>query len=591
MEHKGSRTTNSDPESEHLRKLSFLESISIWGRDVRSLLSALGDYVRLVDNSGMKTIPQAWKEAKSSIGEVEQVVKTIETLTGQLPSLSAMFGIIDDIERAHSVLDGINRTARNPNVIADATATMSQSFAESLRLTLKKIAGMMSKLTDLGSHTIDSVLTTDRAKELIGVDPIDTVVEIYESQLHGGGATDLLTALLARAVKSGSVSHSRMAHIINSIKNASVSIEDDTKQDATLHPMQLMCIPFGVPRATAEEIPEHDVVDLTLPGATTTVVYDIDPLIDIVSATKFGSVATAQAGLSYKLAQRLRTIREIPVNREDRRQTTARYIPPYAPQCIVGPLFVTVDGGKTTRQVRCADPTGTGAIGSTTDAQMAPWAPLAGPHPFVWGYHSLCDEVIMKSMGTTKKLSIGEKLPASAPYADILEKYDKGHEDFEKALAVPMDVLLRELRLSFEKEFLLRFGDVSRTVDRKELQTMVVPVGSDIYRSYIMKAVIVASKDVLDRAVSRRVLAIQRPRVSYGTVREESGSTFLLQVSAAARSLQQRIRDAYSSDTDSDHVLDTVSHFQRVVAPAVTKSELQILKPTVKLLAISSPDA
>ena len=195
-------------------------------------------------------------------------------------------------------------------------------------------------------------------------------------------------------------------------------------------------------------------------------------------------------------------------------------------------------------------------------------------------------------MGITEPVQIGARLELG-PYSDVLQNYSRDQEEFEKTLMTDPTALLEELKIAFGHEFDSR-SDIG---EQRAFDEMLIP--EDALGSYIMRAVLASSKDVINRTILRPVLSQGNPRVSYGLAREESGMTYWLQASTTAKNIRRRIRDMrmavpLTKDTfkqDPAQVRkDLVAYFEKVVAPAAAM-ESPIVKPTMKLYAMAHSKA
>jgi hypothetical protein len=494
----------------------------------------------------------------------------------------------DAVEARARTLEEVAETAADPNVRAAAAAGMSRTYSESLGV-LGRAAGEAAQAAR--ARKAEALVAAGKAGRGLG-DPEALAEAFGPGATRGAFATELYTgALLCLALRGAPGEREAALAQLELAKDrvfglgadSLAAAAADTRALAEYHPTQAMCYtPLaweedapakGLPGDTeppetseySEPEPLPPALDLALPRARVAVRYDLAPLLDRRRAVAFGPVAPVTAGLSYRLVERLRTIRADPI--------PAAAGPPGTPgvRGVVeapGVLRVTTDRGRTTSVV-------SGPAGEW-------WAPFAGARPRVEQYAAASVAVILQGVRAERAAGWTET---------IREEFEAG----VRAGTVPAgdcgeDAIIGALAEEFGKAY-----DRAPPDSPGEFLALVIgdgpgPGGAG---GYVSAAVARVGFGML-RARLAATLAAPTARVPYAVLEREMCTTQAVAAMAASQKVWRRLRAAFRpADAETCALApdrkrpSLIALFRRIATDALADTTVACVPPSLKLFAAS----
>ncbi|MDE2100849.1 MAG: hypothetical protein KGL39_26620 [Patescibacteria group bacterium] len=499
-----------------------------WAAHIRAAAGRLGRFVETADSAGTRVNPTAWTAIKAALSQL----KLGEGTTFWDDSRGA-FDNLDAMDRAMASLERAVLLAGNPEVIALAGSSMSLTYVGELKGDLR-----------VAERELDAAR---RVKPIAVLrEPATAFIAEYNERDRG----ELSTAVFVSALDDLKLPPHELKQILEPIKQRAVLGSRAAAEEVSMrparayHPLQQLCV---VPSAS-EPASGPAAVDLTVPGATTAIDYDVAPLIDKEKIREYGPLATSVTGLNYKLVQRLKTIRERPVKeaKNDASDTERRRTPwgsedsaertatPADKVVRAGErLTYTNDGGETTRAF----------LPLPRD-----WRPA--PAAYTESYHELCAGALLENpLGPP---ATPAKMKEAA--MDALSRYRAdGQADQERKMAVAPTDLAKALIERFEEDYAVRFparppANIRAMRERLEPPTAAVP-------RYIMRAVTDAAYPAFKHATIRRA---ELSRAGYIIARTELIATFATTAFQAARVVMRRLRDAWPAVTRGGDEIEAI---------------------------------
>jgi hypothetical protein len=317
-------------------------------------------------------------------------------------------------------------------------------------------------------------------------------------------------------------------------------------------------------------------VNLALPQARLAIEYDLAPLIDRRRANDFGPLAPTTSGLNYRLLERLRTIRAVPLQRG----TSATADAPEPGRCLTGPLAVTTDGGFTTRTM---SPPGFEAAPTLPGREEA-WAPFAGARPRVGQYADVTARLILAGLQADRD---------QGWTPDLRMKYSAAVESRELPSGeCGSDALLGLLVEEFGRAY--DAGPPATEADFFELVVGAGP-GPD---GYVVAALARAGNALLEGRL-RQVLEAPNPQIPYAAVEREARLGQLLHTLDAAKGgsngpgLWRALKLAFRPDPEVFELSPArrrdahLRHFRRLAAEALAGAATPLVcsPPSLKFYA------
>jgi hypothetical protein len=426
-------------------------------------------------------------------------------------------------------------------VLSQAALGMSRGYVEDMESRIK-VLGLGKRQCGEAFSRVSLMLSGEEGvrtvSALTGGEP---TLEAWEPQ--GDLSTSLYIAVLAS--RYGEQAEQKLEQIKDTI------FGPVPQHIYTGHPLQAMGIVFG-PITGVSDASDHEVVDLTLPRSRKSVVYDLAPLIHKSAALEFGPLASIVSGVNFKLAQRLRTIRESPiletkprhggeiasadphpasfVSYSERGAGAEPHPAALRPQvpAVSGPLYHTIDGGLTVRKMLPL-----GFSDSTA------WLPFDGPRPRVEMFGKASETVILSQ----------ERAEAAG---ELLKEFEEKSDSLEETLRAAPEPMLREIGKAYESS----------------------PTSADVAVAVGLHK---AASEIMETQILRPLLALGH-RVAYPAAREECAVTRLVQVDSATKELGKKIQEIRLRNAQLD--------LSRIVSAAT-----QPLKPTLKLYMLTGGSA
>jgi hypothetical protein len=310
----------------------------------------------------------------------------------------------------------------------------------------------------------------------------------------------------------------------------------------------------SAPRAENGRTP---VLDLTLPHARLSVTYNLLPLISRQYSLEFGPIASMSTGLNYKLIERLRTIRALPL--PARPSASSRSAEISAPR--LGPLLVSVDGGATAQ---------------TFAPAAGYWAPLSGARPRVAAYACASECLILAQIRSDRAAGWSPDIRVDYETAvsnDVLPKGECGAE-----------ALIVALVSGFGDAY-----DLDPPQDSKEFYKLVVgdePRPGD----YVTAAISLLGAAALEKSLYSNAGS----RVPSSVASRELRTSQVIQAIDSGRALWRRIRDAFVHEPEAFAVegvrrREMLLHaFRRMVRVAVSVAPVICFAPSLKKFAVDA---
>jgi hypothetical protein len=490
------------------------DALDAWAESLRASAAEAGD-------TGARAIGSRWAEALRELAGRERHGAK-QHASEDLDLASAMVAC-DRLEAYSKALGAAQSAILDPNVASACQRGMSRTYSENF--------GRLARAAETARAAASSL----RATALVAAGEAGASMAAVSLKLReppsnislagrGAVATELyVSALVQRALAGDKGAATSLGAARDSAFGSSGpdSVGAATAAFSSYHPVQAMCYaPYAfvktVPKETGADATFD--VDLSLPQARTAVTYDLATLVDKRRALEHGPLATAASGLSYKLVERLRTIRVTPC------ASPARDRPLDREGTHRGPLGVTLGG----------DLMGFGPESPDSEQAPAEWAPFAGPQPRVEGYCSANCAVI---------LEVARKGAAAGWGKEIKKGYEAAMQNEELPLGpFQTEALEAALVTEFERAYDVALPETNRDLLKMALGADFEPVGC------VCAAVSRLGTAMLDDALSRALVA-GKTRVAYAALEREARLTQALQSLDAARDLWRHLARAYKPNS------------------------------------------
>ena len=307
--------------------------LDVWAEALAQYRRTLEEYVREIDEVALRLRPtgrSVYREALiASEKHLARARPGLDTLRGPVSvrlsrlelqpaggaELAALlFGVLDMLEAARVSLVRGAAAALDPNLRAETESRMSRTYTEGLDGRARELDSDRRSLAQLAAAAARWAGHT-YAKAVVGSDSLEAVAAAYADQLRGAPSAalyaDLLGVYSAQGHSVGRFVELAKEEALGALPDSAATIEQAAGKRASLyHPLQAMGLTFaGVPGGAADTQEAAMVVDMTLPQARESVVYDLGALIDEKRAGR----GSAMLGLNFKLVARLDTIRATPI--------------------------------------------------------------------------------------------------------------------------------------------------------------------------------------------------------------------------------------------------------------------------------------
>lgn len=518
------------------------ELLLSWIKSLRDLQRAINDFSKKIENSIRSVTPSSWAQIRKNIGNFERFTQTLDEVENRLKKDYNMFeydvadvmNILDSIETIHNLTLQTAEIIINPQLMMTVDNMASSPVTSEIKFHVRQIRDTTTKAED-DKKTIYDIDVVPKGS-----------LEYARKNFYKSERGELSTGVFLRKIISNA-SESTLG-ILEQLKNFILrgSSPEETKTITTsFHPIQEMGLVFGKYVQVSDDEPIDKVLDLSL-SSQFAIVYDVSPLLRMEP----DFYATVHTGLNFKLINRLKTIREVPLVKKNK---TVDFRKDEQFGGVFGkPLFCTLDCGQTILKL---------VPNGVTDS----WYPLRGPKSRIMDYNR-CLEIMQPSR--------------------VENDYDKGKSDFEKTFHFSKENLGMKLSKYFEEAAKKRFTSQD-PVEYKNWATLMAPVGMDnILSSYICKAVADVFYGIMNLSVLKPVLALSKPKLPYNVVRGEVMASLLLQTGEMSKKISRSIRSIYTTQAFSS-TSTLISYFTKYVVPKVLQdNEITVMFGTLKVFSL-----
>jgi len=451
---------------------------------------ALSAYTAVIDDAARKLRPAGRAAYRSALADAAPAALPTGLAGAEDAAFAeSAFSLLARLDRVRTALDAGAAAALDPALQEEAVGRMSRTFVEetgSKAARLREARAQAAK----ASHAAAAAVAGGWALRLAGGSPEEVSAAYFEKAETVSGA-----ALYSAALKAWILRGVDVAAYVERAKNSALGVPPDSpaaiqralEARAGLHPVQAMGVAFGLTPENGEARRRAAVsIDMTLPQARAAVRYDLAPLVDAQAAARFGPLASANSGLSYRLAERLQTIREEPL---------AGRRPEAAPPAILaaqadsaGAVVRTIDRAATLQELR--PPAGF----SAEDFQFVG----AGPRPRVERLGELLEAAVYGEEAARCAGAEGGVRTFADP-EKLVQDYDA------KVDGLPSNFTLDELGQVLAARFAEDYEAAPPTTADGLLSAITGQRGSrDVYRTYIARAIAEVSKRGSDRQLMRQ---------------------------------------------------------------------------------------
>ena len=524
---------------------AMLLSLASLDTALATLAGALRAYSQEAGGAGQRALGARWTAALRELAEVEGLLALQAPPTAQFESLAAA---ADASESALLRLESAAGAILDPNVEHAAAAGMSRTYSDSVKALLRaaKSAGARAR------EAWRSALAAAAGAGATTADP--SVAGAYAgSGGRGGIATELyvsaLVCLGSRLPAAASLLEAAKDTALGGAADSRAAAGADSERLAGYHPCQAMDY---TPAFSGGDAPPGPAPDLRFPQARLAVTYDLGPLVDRRRALQYGPVASTLQGLSYRLLERLRTIRAEPAAPLPAAAAAAADT---LPAIATGPIAVVAGDGAR----RAFGPEGA-------------WAPLGGARPRVAAYAGASAAVILGHVRADGWGGLRSQYEAAVENREL--------PSGETAAAVLVDALVA----AFERAY-----DTAPPSSAQDFRGLVVPE-APAPGDYISAAAARVSGQALSARL-RAVLAQHSPRVPYAVVEREGRLSQAVLALDIARALWRRLREVYWADEGAfaqppvRRKAMLLHHFRRLASAAAAAAPIYCAPPSLKLWA------
>jgi hypothetical protein len=413
------------------------------------------------------------------------------------------------LETAREALARGAVAALDPNLRAEAEGRMSRTYTEGLDARARELDEGRRTLAQQAASAARWAGQTC-AKAIVD-GPLEAVAAGYSGQVRGAPSAafyaDLLEVYSARGHKVARFVELAKEEALGVLPDSAATIELAAGERASVyHPLQAMGLTFtGVPGGAPRDTQEAAmVVDMTLPQARESVVYDLGALIDEKRAGR----GSAMLGLNFKLVARLDTIRATPIV-PSKQPTPAQRFSICRAECGHG-VARTVDGGQSYEWVDYSSP----LLPTRGDTEFVSALP-AGPRERVAAFNLLVQQAVLE-----------DRPGVLVEDRDrLLERFEEGKD--ERGLEVSSSAARSAVEAS---------GVVAARLDHLEERKKLERAAGKLLDA------------ALDRSLLRPELvgAGRRPELSGAleAARSETALTMLLRAESLAEELEKRVKQA-----------------------------------------------
>lgn len=542
-----------------------------WGRALANLAGAYQPYIAEVSESGSRLLGARWKQA----------VDIVDSLAGEpLPAGSASLGdfmdAADGFEAAMRQLETAGAVILDENVRTAVATGMSRTYSDTIGGLARAVFAANAALKAAWASMLREASCMAHASNGRALAASD-VASFYgrSGNPRGGVATEMYVGALLQLMRDrqpGVVEEA--AQLLESAKDVALGCQADSRAmaaaDAELlakyHPLQAMgyVALAAASSAALSAAASSAALCLDLPQARLSVAYDMAPLVDRGRARDFGPLAAMTSGLNYRLVERLRTIRAVPVRSGSGSGSGGDKSRAAIPAIVEGPIAVAA--GQSTLSV--------GSPGSS-------WAPLAGPRPRVAAYAEAAEAIVLDHLRAERQ-------------EDVVARYETAVESGDiPAGETPADVIVSSVLAEFT-----RLYDKSPPSSPQELQKLAVgtefdPCGDG---SYICAAIAGITGSALDTRLRAALLRPGAPRVPHDVLEREGRISQAVVAVDVARSLWRKIRREYAVDAEMFELTPIrrreahLKHFRAAVRRAAESSPVHGDPPSLKMHAAMTFD-
>lgn len=511
-----------------------------WINALDNYAQALKNYVDIIDEWAKKSRPSSRKLYQNAISESEDVLKSDFSIPNSKNGekvAEAAFNIFYKLERLREELDKGTNVALDPVLLNESTHRMSRSYSDDIENKTRDLISVRTKVAET-EKICGNELSHELAPKIIKEDP-QKIYDIYSAASKQGLQSTISSTLFSIILKKWR-ENKNIDSIIENSKDKSLNIKVDTSENISsdiesrkkMHPLQAMGITFNLyfsndnnmTKSTESNDQSKILINATLPQTNTVVRYNIEPLIDIKEALKFGSLANTLTGLNYRVINRLKTIteRRISKNKEET------------------PIKISIDEDKEEGISRTID-NGITYQKAKIDFEDKYKSIGAGPKHRVERIGELLNDALMKSddEDTPKTIKDPEKL---------LKNYDDQVDSVASYISI--DELVQTL--------IQKFGETYEELKPKSMeQYKLILIGEYIgchhSQSYIARSIIDVSKRGIEKKLlkseasgemSLSLLFGSRKKAIKGGRQETLLSTFV-QLNSSISAIAGRLSKAY----------------------------------------------
>jgi hypothetical protein len=585
--------------------LTFQDAMATWILGLKKHAAAIRACMREAEGAGRRILGTQWAQAGERLdaaeGELAASAGELATIAGELAAgeaaaaagelaggLASRMAAADTAVGVARALGAAAAAALDPNVQAAALASMSHTYSDNLK-------GLARGVREAGHAAQEQCLEAGRAAAAAGreaggrLEAADIKAAYEAAPGRGTISTELyVSALLRWACRQGGDGGNAAAvAALEAAKGSAfglaadtpASAEADTAALAEYHPLQAMAFapagftdehelaPAGAPGA-------RPAVDVSLPQARLTVVYDLAPLVDRHRALAYGPLASTVAGLNFRLVERLRTIRAAPF----------RPVAPAAadaaaarPALLATPLTVTTDGRTGYEFAPRVWTQGAAARGDPL------WAPFAGGRPRAAAHLAAEAAVILAAIRAGRAAGWRLELRAEYEAAVRSEALPTGECGEESLLAV----LLEE----FEKVY-----DAAPPEYPSDFRGLVAPP-APAPGDYFCAAAGRIAGGALDEQLRALHFKPAAAPVPHAVAVRELRVSQAIQTVETGRKLWKRFGDAFRPDAEAFsqppplRKVALMGLFRTIALKAIRVGPVVCAPPSLKGYAIAAPRA
>ena len=451
-----------------------LTQFESWIKVLEYYAHSLAEYVAAIDSIARKSRPVAYATYRQSLEDASSLAAdgvTFPEGEGVILATKA-FEVFAKLEAIRESLDKGAAVALDPGLFVEATHGMSRTYVEDINTKARAIrqARSSASTTTLAQK---ANLAAMWAKAVAVGDPQEVSQAYASSTKTAAGAAlfaDSLVEWGRNKISTQDFAEGAKDITLGILTDGPSAVAADLAARQSMHPLQAMGGMFNLSRGGNADGRGAVTIDCTLPQSSTAVWYDINPLVDMKEAVKFGSLANIYTGLNYSLVRRLQTITETSIPPGDR-----------APAAItpgVGTAVVrTIDGGNTFQ-------TAEGALPPEAYASVG-----AGPRPRTIRLGEILEEAVFGPGGGSRTIRDPENLLKT--YGSRIDTHGP---------QIPLDELGQILIKRFSAVY---DGANPNTAETFRAAVLGEGESRDMFRSYIAQSISEVSKRVTEQRLVR----------------------------------------------------------------------------------------